>query len=223
MHPEALGVGHPVERDLTTIAGALLAVGAVTLHRPPAVRREGERQVAEVARGTRAARIDGDRGKSGRTECVRDAKTDGVEAGAVGPRRRARSRVAEDTVTVEIPRVGDRIAVGIRAVRRVEDHVQGRGTARRIRNDGGKRSLVRGGVLHAMDGAGVEVDVEEVATRPDLQLDRRAGPGDERRPCAWIGQAILPGEHHPDAAPRVVGEEERPAVLGRVAAALVEG
>ena len=50
MHPEALGVGHPVERDLTTIAGALLAVGAVTLHRPPAVRREGERQVAEVAR-----------------------------------------------------------------------------------------------------------------------------------------------------------------------------
>ena len=102
-------------------------------------------------------------------------RSDGVvRAGRrVGERRVGRRRVAERAVAVEIPGVGDRVAVGIGRRRAVEGHLQRRRPARRGRR-GARASggWLAGEVLDPPDRAAVEVDVEEVAARPDLQIDR---------------------------------------------------
>ena len=80
----------------------------------------------------------------------------------------------------------------------------------------GHRVLVgRTGVVDAPDGAAVEVDVEQVATWPVLQVDGIGGAGDEGADQSWCGIPVGSFGHDPDAVTGVVGEEQGVVVLGR--------
>ena len=69
----------------------------------------------------------------------------------------------------------------------------------------------------------VEIDVEQIACRTDLQLHGTGGRGPERRNARRIRiDARAVREHHPDAVPRVVGEEQRALIRLRVVAAVVK-
>src|SRR5919197_1080171 len=126
-------------------------------------------------------------------------------------------------VAVQIPGVRDRIAVGVARPAAVEvDGQRGRAARRARRGDGGRRA-VRAQELDPVDRAAVEVGVEEVAARPRLEVDRARGAVLEERDLARIRKPVRPGLHEPDAAARVVLEEEPVVVRRRVRAARVEG
>ena len=123
------------------------------------------------------------------------------------------------TVAVEVPREAQGVA-GIRVARgrAVEGHGE-RGRPRRGRGGGdGDRRLVAAGVADAPDGAAVEVDVEELSGRADLQVDRIGSSRDEGAHQAGGGVAVHALGHHPDAVAGVVREEQRAVVLRRVGA-----
>ena len=203
-----LGVGRAAgERDL--LAGDPLNAGVGSLD------RRGRSRVPRMHDHLR------DRA---RALTVGDPEADGHVAGSgVGLIGGCRRRVTILAVSVEIPGVGDRIAVGIARSGGVEAHVQRHRPVRGSCGDGGDRWLVACEVLHAVDRAVGDVDVVEIPARPDLEVDRRprclVELGDRRR----IRQAVRALERHPYALARVVGEKQRALVLRRVGAAVVEG
>ena len=206
--------------------GAAFRVGGPARERDhvaDAPARGGDRRRDGRLRGS-VARSDDDR--VGRLEArrvahaqhCRDAARNGVRAIDDG-----RRTVVELSVAVEIPGIGERVAVGIRGTAPVEADVQRHGAAGRCRGRIRDRRAVATGVLDAPDRATVEVDVEEVATRADLQVDRIRCVGPERLAQVHVGHAARARTHDPDAVAGVVGEEERPLVGGRVSGTGVEG
>src|SRR5260370_19560673 len=59
-----------------------------------------------------------------------------------------------------------------------------------------------------MDLAIVQVDVKEVASRSELEIDGMPGLGGKDPDPVRVGQAVLPDRIEPDAAPRVIAEEQ---------------
>ena len=74
--------------------------------------------------------------------------------------------------------------------------------------------LVACEVADPADRALVEAGVEEVASGPDLEVHGAGRAGVEGGDARGIGQAVRARLHDPDAAARVVGEEERAVVGG---------
>ena len=64
------------------------------------------------------------------------------------------------------------------------------------------------------DGAAVEVDVEQVTTRPGLEVDRIGGGRDEGADQPRRRVSVSTFLHDPDAVTGVVGEEQGLVVLG---------
>ena len=70
----------------------------------------------------------------------------------------------------------------------------------------------------APDVPALEVDVVQVAVRPELELDRVRRARHERLDVAGIRQSVRAAQHRPDAVAAVVGEEQRPVIGGWEAA-----
>ena len=155
---------------------------------------------------------------------VGDANGNRVGSRPVRARRVDAGRVAERSVAVEVPRVGERVA-GIRVGggRRVELDRERRGARRRRRGHACDWRIVRRHEAHAVNRPAVEVGVEEVAAGADLQVDRAARARVECDHVRRVRLAVAAGEHRPDAFPGVVGEEESAEVARGVGAAVVEG
>ena len=149
-----------------------------------------------------------------RTVCVPD--------GGERHRRLRGRRVVVLPVVVEVPGVGQRRAFRVGRAGPVEVDQQGRRPGGGRRADHGRRCLVARGVRDAVDVAALEVDVEEVAVRPRLEVDRVRCGRDERRDLGLVGQAVAARAHEPDAVARVVREEQAVRVGRGVVAALVE-
>ena len=194
----------------------------------------GERDhVAHPPGGARGGRGDGrggrgagaDRERVGARETARVGHAQPHRAGAAGRVVEAglrRGRVVIGAVAVEVPGVGELVAVWIRRGRAVEVHVQRGGAAGGVRARMGGRGMVVRDRVNALDRAGVGVRVEEVAGRAHLDVHRPARVLDERLTGGRVRDPVRVGEHHPDAAARVVGEEQRAVVLARERAAVVE-
>src|SRR5207248_3556456 len=116
--------------------------------------------------------------------------------GVVGVARLRRGRIAVGAVAVEIPRVRDRVAVGIARAAAVEVDGEGNRARRRRARCHCDRGLIRRtAVGDAMNRPAVEVDVEQIATWPDLQVERARGAVFEKRDLDWIGPAYRAGVH----------------------------
>ena len=86
--------------------------------------------------------------------------------------RRVRERgVAEGAVAVEVPRVRQRVAVGIGGTARVEAHRERRRAVGRIGVEHRDRRLVVGVVADATDRPADEVDVVQVTARTGDEVD----------------------------------------------------
>ena len=90
----------------------------------------------------------------------------------------------------------------------------------RCRGQSGRRQVACV-VLEASNRA-VHIDVVDVAVGPELELHGPGGAGLERLTRRRIGIAVDVLEHHPDAAARVVSEEERAIICGGVRGPLIE-
>lgn len=77
--------------------------------------------------------------------------------------------------------------------------------------------LVRLGILDTTDCSAVEIHVEEVATGPNLQLNRTRGPRHKGDAGCRIGYAAA-FEYRPDTVARVVREEQGAGISIRVGA-----
>ena len=136
---------------------------------------------------------------------------------AVRELRLRSGRVVELAVAVEVPGVGERVArIGIA---RAASRRSRRSAARRHR--AGWRSRPRSGrgcrvagEVDAADLAVHDVDVEEVAARPHLEVDGERGSPSNGWMFGRFGRPSVPGQHRPDALARVVGEEQRPVIGG---------
>ena len=202
---------------------SLLGISGVTGERDRVANLPGEcraRRVDECRRETVA------HGDCDRVAHARDAVVVGdLKTCLIAAVRRVREerlrgrRIVEIAVAVEIPSVGERVS-GMRGNRSgsVELDVE------RSRARGGIRGgdRVRRGVLHPPERAASEVDVKEVAARTDLEIHRCRGPRDEGESPSGIGLPAGVGQHRPDAAARVVREEEGSVVAGGISAAAIE-
>ena len=147
-----------------------------------------------------------------------------VGADGVGPRRRGGRRVVVLTVAVEVPGVGERVAVRVGRRRPVEAHGQwcraGRLVGRDPRGGGGVGAgvddPVDAGRVLGRDALVVEpvVDVVEVPAGAGHQVHRRLGGLHERQDDGRVGVAVRLLAEPPDARPREVREEQR-ALVGR--------
>ena len=115
------------------------------------------------------------------------------------------------------------MTVGVARGGPAEADVERNAARGRVRGDLRHRRVVRAEEADALDPPVVEVGVEEVAVRADLQVDRVRGSRDEGLAAVRVREPGAAREHGPDAVARVVGEEERSQVARGVVAAVVEG
>ncbi len=131
-------------------------------------------------------------------------------------------RVVERAVAVEVPGVGEGVLVGVGRAAGVEVDLERRVARLGRRCERGGRRRVGVDRADAPDRPAADVGVVEVARRAHLEVDRRGGLVDEDLPRGRVRRPVRAGEHDPDAAARVVGEEHRALVGGRERAARVE-
>jgi hypothetical protein len=164
-------------------------------------RRADRRTRGRVARGDRHGR------GAGRVVGVADAQARGVDALArVRVARGDRGRVVVLAVAVQVPGIAQAVTrVRVARAGAVELNGQRRGAGA---GRGGRDRcwwLVRRGEADLTDGAAVEVGVEELAARPDLELHWIRSPRREGADPGRVGNAVQARQHRPDAVARVVG------------------
>jgi hypothetical protein len=130
-------------------------------------------------------------------------------------------RALAGAAVAEVPGVGKRIGVRVAGIAAVEDD----GPRRRVPRDGRarRRCPVAGRVDQLKDPVAADVDVDDVTVRRERERDGTADVGSEpvclRRPDELATAVVAQGVETPR---RVVTEEVRPLVLGRVRRAGVD-
>ena len=142
---------------------------------------------------------------------VGDAQAHVVRALVVRGPRELLGRVVVLAVAVQVPRVGERVAlVGVGRAGGVEpDLERGRPVGRRGHGVGGRSAVLVTRVGDLPNGAEGDVDEEQVSVRAHLHVDRVDAEVGEHREIAGVGQPVGALLHDPDALTRVVREEQR--------------
>ncbi len=215
--------------------------GAVMQQKRPGQRGSRKRPVLRVRRRSRERNDVVDPPRQIRQRCrdhrdrraVLDADDDGLRVHAAvrighlerhGMASETRERIArvdrrgipEVAVAVEVPRV----AQGLRGIRMrragpAEADLQRGRSAQGARADRRHRNEV----LDPPDRLADDVDVEQIPARADRELDRSLRARNECLDVRGIRISVCVRQHHPDALARVVAEEERVLVGGRIGAA----
>ena len=77
-------------------------------------------------------------------------------------------------------------------------------------------------VREAPDRAAIEVDVEQIAAGAGLDVHRVRSTRHDRLKLGWVGLAVRPERHRPDAVARVIGEEQPSVERARIRPCAVE-